>query len=217
MKTFHTATAALLLVASSFSFTETQAALSSSTSSEDQASDELFLRNIAVNSGAMSPMCECNNNNQCSNDQYCHKGKCTKTDSWGNCIAWSSTCNQGSGKYSYGQCALKYPICECNKDSQCGKNEYCSKSKSDPCTANGYSGQCKPKTKTGGRACNYKQCSNKSSGNCECKSGDICVKGNQRGANSCITSGNLNGCCAAPQDDEELEFMNVGYLRAYRK
>ena len=98
--------------------------------------------------------------------------------------------------------------CECNNNKDCANNEKCH---SSSCSKhNGWkAGICK---KSGGnnknpnRACNYKQCTHKSNGSCECRSDERCVKGSQY-KNYCNQSGDKNGCCVydALLDGQEVE------------
>ncbi len=88
-------------------------------------------------------------------------------------------------------------MCNCNRDKDCASNFYCKQGDcATPRSGTAYNyGKCTSTSKNVGRPCNYKQCSNKDNGSCECKGEGQCVKGNERGANTCTTSGNLNGCC----------------------
>ena len=89
--------------------------------------------------------------------------------------------------------------CNCNHSKDCRSGYYCKQgSCATPRSGTAYKyGQCVANDRNVGRACNYKQCTNKSNGSCECTNGARCVKGNEKGSNTCNTSGDKNGCCIA--------------------
>mmetsp|Transcript_6937 Transcript_6937/g.15302 ORF Transcript_6937/g.15302 Transcript_6937/m.15302 type:complete len:209 (-) Transcript_6937:25-651(-) len=156
-----------------------------------------FLRGVAVGGEEERAYCECNNDRDCASDEYCDSTSCNRNNGYSDGLCRrdnnrNSDCGNDGDCNSNEYCDRRSGNCirniadECRNDRDCNSNQYCSHG---TCIRDGNRND-----RQNARACNYKQC-NKPGKSCECDFDEDCVKGNEIGANTCNTAGDLNGCC----------------------